>query len=285
VAEGDDQILYRQIADGVFWVGGCLMRDTQGKVVNSDSSQIHVHSAAYLVRGRDRALMFDTGNPEHWASVEPAIDELLKGRTLDWIVPSHPELPHAANLERWLRKFPDSRVIGDVRDYHLYYPRFADRLDEAEPGRSFDLGGGHEFVLVDALIKDLPNTVWGYEATQRVLFVADGFSYTHHPPAWVAGGAPHQPGECWLTSNELPTAPSIEQAAYITRSALYWTRYVDFEPVFVDIDSLLATRPTSIIAPAHGNVIMEPKRLLPLVREAHVLAYAAAGGSRGAPAG
>jgi hypothetical protein len=252
------------------------MRDTQGQVTSKDESSLHIHSAAYLVRGRDRAVMYDTGNPEHWADVEPALDELLEGRTLDWIVPSHPELPHAGNLERLLRKFPTSRVFGDVRDYHLYHPQFADRFQQAEPGTRLDLGGGHEFMVMEALIKDLPNTVWGYENSQGALFVADGFSYTHHTPAWVAGGTPHQPGECWLTSDELPSPPNIEQAAYITRSALYWTRFVDFEPVFIEIDSMLERQATNIIGPAHGNVIMEPAKLLPLVREAHVLAYAAA---------
>jgi flavorubredoxin len=257
-----------------------VARNTQGKPVGKGDDGFHLHTGAYMVLGRDRSLMFDTGHPEQWATVEPAVDALLEGRTLDWIVPSHPELPHAGNLERLLTKYPTSRVVGDVRDYHLYYPRFTDRLDNAHTGTSLDLGGGHEFVLVDALIKDLPNSVWGYEVSQRVLFVADGFAYTHHPPTWVAGGVPHQPGECWLTSDELSVTPTVEQAAYITRFALQWTRYVDFEPVFVDIDSLLATRQTNIIAPAHGNVIMEPTKLLPVVREAHLLAYAAAIGSR-----
>ncbi|HEX4214490.1 MAG TPA: MBL fold metallo-hydrolase [Candidatus Dormibacteraeota bacterium] len=274
-----DRVHYRPIADGVFWVGGCLMRDTQGKVVSSDAA-VHIHANAYLIRGRDRSLLFDSGNPEHWTVLEPVLDELLEGRPLDWVAPSHPELPHAGNIERLFRKYPEARLVGDARDYHLYYPRLADRLVMAEPGTRIDLGGGHEFVFRDALIKDLPNTLWGFEPARRILFVADGFSYVHNPPAWVAGGTPHGPGQCWLTSDELAIAPSVEQAAFITRSALYWTRYVDFEPVFEQVDALVAELAPNMIAPAHGNVIVGPERLLPVIREAHAMAYSAATGRR-----
>jgi hypothetical protein len=36
-----------------------------------------------------------------------------------------------------------------------------------------ELGGGYRFTLLDAIIEDLPNTVWAYEHKQQVLFPVD----------------------------------------------------------------------------------------------------------------
>ena len=84
-------------------------------------------------------------------------------------------------------------MIGDVRDYELYYPEYAGRFIQKEPGDFVDLGD-RKFAVVPAIWCDLKETLWGFDTKDRILFVADGFSATHH----------HVPGHCGLTAGEQP---------------------------------------------------------------------------------
>lgn len=256
----------REIAPAIWWLGGCTETSTFAK------ETLHVHSSLYLVRGPERCLLVDTGNPRDWEIVRRSLVALLDGRRLDYIAPTHPELAHCGNLHRLLEAFPEASVIGDVRDYHLYYPQHASRLVWLEKGEPLGLGGDYEIVLTDALIRDLPSSQWIHERAQQVLFVADGFSYTHHVP--VDDEPVHAPGECALMADELPVPPSLEQAAFLTRASLYWTRFVDMTDAFDRFQELLETHPTRIVAPSHGSVIRDLAPVLPIIQEAHRLARA-----------
>lgn len=258
--------LPREIAPGVWWFGDCA----ESRLYTNDV--VHIHGSCYAVLGESATLMVDTGTPRAWRRVDRDLDAILDGRALDWIVPTHPELAHAGNLGRLLAKHPGALVAGDVRDYHVYYPQFESRLRWLEPGEGIDLGGGREFVILEALIKDLPNSQWGYDTVSRALFVADGFAYTHHPT--LDEHPVHLPTECALLSSELEPPPDVQDAAFITRAALYWTRFVDLTSTFQQLESLLDRHPTELIAPAHGNVIVDVERLLAIIREAHRMAYA-----------
>ena len=254
--------LPRVLSPGVTWLGDCLKR-------KEGDQPVHVHASCYLVEGERETLMVDTGHPTHWREVEAQLDRLLAGRELDWIFPTHPELPHAGNLNRLLAKYPSARVTGDVRDYPLYCPEYIDRLVPQPAESELDLGG-RSIVFLDAPIRDLPSTQWAYESSGQVLFVADAFGYTHGGVDDAGGDEPvHLPGECGLLSTELPAAPSVEQTAFLTRAALYWSRYVDVAPHFAEVEALLDRYPAKLIAPAHGNVISDLEALLPILRAAH----------------
>src|SRR5579862_4694238 len=116
----------REIAPGVWWLPQCLARIISG-------TAIHIPNTPYLVVGADKVLIYDTGLPESWDDLEPSLEEILGGRTIDFIVASHSEVPHCGNTPRLLAKYPDSQLVGDVRDFHLYFPRFADRMVQMKP--------------------------------------------------------------------------------------------------------------------------------------------------------
>lgn len=258
--------LPRSLSDRITWLGDCLKRTEAGQPV-------HVHTSCFLVVGDEQALLVDTGHPTHWSKVERQLDALLGERPLDWIFPTHPELPHAGNLNRLLAKYPGARVTGDVRDYPLYCPEHVDRLVSRRIGDELDLGGS-TIVFLEALIKDLPSTQWAYETSGQVLFAADAFGYTHGGVLVEGADEPlHLPGECGLLSTELGSTPSVEQTAFLTRAALFWSRYVDVAPHFAAVEALLARYPARLIAPAHGNVISDFDALLPVLRAAHSAVY------------
>lgn len=251
----------RMIAPGIHWLVGCAPATVDGQV-------IHGHMSSFLVLGAEKALMYDTGGPQDWAIVQQSLREILGGRPLDFIVPSHSELPHAGNLARLVRHYPSVRVLGDVRDYHLFYPLIADRLASWPKHRPVDLGGGYTFTLVEAPIRDLDSTQWGYESSQRVLFVSDGFSYMHDGPAYGLDEPAHAPGECSLLSTELRGPLRLERAVFLAFAALYWARFLDASGLFDQFEELVRRYPTRLVAPAHGNVIDDLGGIMPLMRQA-----------------
>jgi glyoxylase-like metal-dependent hydrolase (beta-lactamase superfamily II) len=113
----------RQLSEGVYWITDCLVMEHEGE-------QIHAYSSAYLVHGEDCSLLVDTGHPKDWASVEGQLDRLHAAGvpSVKYFFPTHAEVPHAANLGRLFNKYPDAVAVGDIRDYHLFFPEFADRL-------------------------------------------------------------------------------------------------------------------------------------------------------------
>jgi flavorubredoxin len=264
----------REIRPGVWWIPACLSVSLSGQPV-------HIHSSPYLILAPEGALLWDTGESEIWPELEPSLDELLGSRPLDYVVPSHSELPHSGNLHRVLAKYPDARAIGDVRDYHLYFPHMSDRFDQLIPGSRVPLGGGYVHEVLPAIIKDLPHSQWGYEHHSRVLFTADAFSYSHRAPVGEEDRPVHSPAECSLFASELEVVPGPDQIIWITRAALYWARFLPMDTYLDTFEQLLETHPTDIIAPAHGAVI-DDMSLIPVIWKALNMAYDPDGGVKGA---
>ena len=233
----------REFAPGAFWFSGCLRITVNGK-------ELHNHNSCFLLMGDKRSVLIDTAPPFAWDYVWPQLLEALGGRQLDYIFPTHPEAPHMGNLGRLLRAFPDAKVIGDTRNYELYVPEAAHRLQPMAPGEKIDLGGS-TFVVVPAVVHDLVNTLWAYEEERKILFVSDGYPYTHD----------HREGECAMTSNELAQLPRVEDTRVVIEGALGWTRYVDAQITIDRLRALLAEYPADIIAPTHGGVIMNAREL------------------------
>jgi hypothetical protein len=259
--------LPREIAPNIVWLGGCLSRVINGQ-------ELHSHSSCYLIRGTERSLLVDTGRPGNWAEVSDGLDRYLGDRPLDFIFPTHPELPHSGNLGRLIERYPDVVIFGDVRDYHLFYPTSESRLESRPFGFEVDLGGGYRFEVVEAVVRDLPNTQWGYEHSQRVLFSADGFAFMHSAGAEDEDDPTHLPGECGLLTSELGGPVNLEYAAFYTGSAIYWTRFIDdSDELFGRLAALLEEHPASVIAPGHGNVVDTVDEAVPVMKQAHQDAF------------
>ena len=191
--------------------------------------------------------MIDTGHPRHSEAIDRQLDLVLGTRTLDYIFPTHTEMPHAGNLPHLAARHPEATICGDVRDYHLYYPELSRRLLRSSVGTTLDLGGT-VFRFMPALIHDLSNTLWGYDGQTGSLFVSDGFAFAHH----------HEAGECSLTLEELSEPPTFDEVGFLNNAGLYWTRYVKLEPIFTQIAELFAAEAIHQVLPAHGAVSTRP---------------------------
>jgi flavorubredoxin len=233
----------REITPGIFWFTTCLEIRDAGNVV-------HNHNSCFLVMGSDRTALIDTGMPFGWEDLYEQFKSVLGGRRIDYLFPTHPESPHMGNTGPLLEAFPESLLIGDLRNYHLYYPGFEHRFRTVACGDVIDLGE-RSLKIVPAVIHDLPNTLWAYDTKDQVLFVGDGYPYTHD----------HKQGECALTSEELLDDVRVEDTLSVLEGALNWTRDVDPNITIAALDKLLAELPVKTIAPTHGGVITNPQHI------------------------
>ncbi|MDP2710463.1 MAG: MBL fold metallo-hydrolase [Solirubrobacteraceae bacterium] len=262
---GDDP-LPRELAPGIFWLGGCLEQRFQGQT-------LHSYNSLYLVAGDDASLLVEAGHPQDSELVLAQLDELLQGGVapLRYIFATHQETPHAGGVGALLRRYPDAELCGDVRDYHLFLPGLAERLRPLAPGERLDLGAT-EFVALDATIRDLASTRWGFDTRRRVLFCGDGFAYSHY----------HQAGHCGMVAEEVPELPVAEMTALFTELALYWTRFADIEPYIRRLDRVLDERAVRLVCPTHGLPITELGITMPAIRQG--LRLGSEGGARAAAA-
>jgi flavorubredoxin len=235
--------LPREIAPGVFWLSSCLE-------VHQNGRSVHNHNSCFLLTGAERTVLVDTGMPYDYAEIAAQVAKILNGRALDYVFPTHPEAPHMGNIGPLIAIYPDLRLVGDLRNYHLYFPGSEARFVTMAAGESLDLGG-LDLKLIPAFVHDLPNSLWAYEQTHRILFVSDAYPYTHE----------HSAGECGLFAEELASTPNPEDTTLVIERALSWSRYVDADLVAEDIDACTALYPASMIAPAHGGVITNPEKI------------------------
>lgn len=239
--------LPREISPGLIWTAGCLQYDYKGEMW-------HAHVSTYLLIGSERTLLVDTGHPAHWDVAASTLDQHLGGRALDYILPTHSEMPHSGNLPRLVKKYPEVKILGETRDYHLYYPELAKNLQPMEVGSEIPLGD-RSVVILPAIWRDLPSTVWAYDTKSQATFVADGFAYSHH----------HLDDECALLSSEFPGPPDVEQTMFVNERALFWTRHVDADESNKQIAAMFDEYPAHLVCPAHGSVIDNIDTMLPVM--------------------
>ncbi len=232
--------LPREISPGCFWFTTCL------PVKAGDGHWLHNHNSCFLLIGSEATVLIDTAMPYGWPALRDELADVLAGRPLDYVFPTHPEAPHMGNIGPLIEAYPGLTVVGDLRNYHLYYPGEEARMRTMRAGESLPLGD-RRLDIVPAAIRDLPNTLWGYEPTARLLFLSDAYPYTHE----------HEAGQCGLLAEELPRMPEASDTRLVIERALSWTRHVEADRAILAMDDFLRIYPASIIAPAHGGVITD----------------------------
>lgn len=236
----------REIASGVFWLGGCSDTGAWGGEWAESNDRRHVYTNAYLVVGSERTLLVESGHSAHWDGVTRDLDRILGDRALDFVFPSHQEIPHCGNLPRLAARYPELVVVGDVREYPLYYPSVPeDRLHQTDAGSSIDLGGV-TLEFLSPIWHDLPGTLWLMAHGPDVLFCVDGLQFSHE----------HWAGDCGKLSDELAGPPRKALIEAPTRDTLKWAAYSDMVGLAADFEQLLASQRPRLLGPSHGAPIL-----------------------------
>ena len=108
------------------------------------------------------------------------LTEALAGRKPDYLVVSHMEPDHGANIAKLAALYPEMQVVGNAKTF-LYMDQFfgadavaKERRVVVKDGESLSLGT-HTLTFVFAPMVHWPEVMVSYESTEKVLFSADGF--------------------------------------------------------------------------------------------------------------
>ena len=237
----------REFGSNIYQIQQCIDKPVMSDALRENPPDwydtdrlVHVCNNAYLIDG-DRTLLYDTVSPGARQQLMDELDAVVGERGLDYVVPSHPEAPHAGNANALLERYPDATLLSSAygRGEELYY---LDRGRQVEAGETLDLGT-HTVEFLEATFPDTAFHIWLKEHTTNTLFTAD----------WM--GAPHLDGECLRFADELDSPLSPGQIMEFQARALRWLQYCDAEMVHRAIDDLIETHHPDIVCPAHGTVV------------------------------
>ena len=106
------------------------------------------------------------------------LEQVLDGRKPDYLIVQHMEPDHAANVANFLKVYPDTTVVANVKTFQMIYNFFGLTLEgqklEVTNGGTLSLGN-HQLTLVFAPMVHWPEVMVTYDSTDKVLFSADGF--------------------------------------------------------------------------------------------------------------
>lgn len=132
---------------------------------------------SYVIMDEKIAVMdtVDARRAEEWLD---NLDKALAGRTPDYLVVSHMEPDHAANIKRLVEKYPEMKVVGNPKTFPMIGQFFDIDLSERSvvvtEGDTLNLGK-HELQFFMAPMVHWPEVMVAYEKTEKILFSADGF--------------------------------------------------------------------------------------------------------------
>lgn len=133
---------------------------------------------SYVILDEKVAVMdtVDARKTDEWFS---NLTNTLNGRTVDYIVISHLEPDHAANIQMLAEKYPQAKLVLSAKAKAML-PQFFDIADldsrcmAVAEGEELSLGL-HTLKFFMAPMVHWPEVMVEYETTEKVLFSADGF--------------------------------------------------------------------------------------------------------------
>ena len=106
------------------------------------------------------------------------IRDVLDGRRPDYLVVQHMEPDHSANIENFVKSYPDARIVASAKAFammkNFFGSAFEDRQVVVGEGDTLSLGK-HQLTFVTAPMVHWPEVIVTYDSTDKVLFSADGF--------------------------------------------------------------------------------------------------------------
>ncbi|MEE1327013.1 MAG: MBL fold metallo-hydrolase, partial [Oscillospiraceae bacterium] len=106
------------------------------------------------------------------------LEATLEGRKPDYLVVHHMEPDHSANIDNFLKVYPDAVVVSSAKAFammkNFFGTDYADRRVVVGEGDTLSLGV-HTLTFVTAPMVHWPEVIVSYDSHDKVLFSADGF--------------------------------------------------------------------------------------------------------------
>lgn len=164
-----------QISDSVKFIG------VNDKTIDLFESQYKVPNGvsynSYMILDEKTAVM-DTVDKRAGDEWMDNLAEALDGRTVDYLVVSHLEPDHAANIQRLAEKYPEMKIVANAKIFAMlpqfFAMDFSDRSVVVAEGDTLNLGA-HTLQFFMAPMVHWPEVMVEYEQSEKILFSADGF--------------------------------------------------------------------------------------------------------------
>lgn len=106
------------------------------------------------------------------------VEKVLDGRTPDYLIVQHMEPDHSANIQNFMKKYPEAVVVGNKKTFKMIELYFGENYEArclcVADGETLCLGK-HNLTFVFAPMVHWPEAMMTYDSTDKVLFSADGF--------------------------------------------------------------------------------------------------------------
>ena len=106
------------------------------------------------------------------------LQQVLVGRSPDYLIVQHMEPDHSANIDKFLNFYPETIVVSSAKAFAMMENFFG----TAYEGRRIVVGEGdtlnlgkHQLTFVTAPMVHWPEVIVTYDSYDKVLFSADGF--------------------------------------------------------------------------------------------------------------
>lgn len=158
------------------------------KYIGADDKDLDLFEGQYIIPNGiaynsyvivdDKIAVMDTIDERKTDEWLKNLEEALEGRTPDYLVISHLEPDHAANIKRFTEKYPSATLVGNAKTFAML-PQFFE-IDGAvekltvKEGDTLSLGE-HTLSFIMAPMVHWPEVMVTYESSEKVLFSADGF--------------------------------------------------------------------------------------------------------------
>lgn len=163
------------ISDSVLYIG------VTDKTLDLFESQYQVPNGvtynSYVIMDERIAVMdtVDGRATEQWFA---NLEQALAGESADYLIVSHMEPDHAANIKRFVERFPEAKIVGNAKTFAMIGQFFdldlTDRKVEVKEGSTLELGA-HTLQFFMAPMVHWPEVMVTYEQKEKILFSADGF--------------------------------------------------------------------------------------------------------------
>ncbi len=158
------------------------------KYIGADDKDIDLFESQYVVPNGvsynsyvildDKVAVMDTVDSRRGEEWIKNLEQTLNGRDVDYLVVSHMEPDHAANIQKIAEKYPKMIVVGNAKTFPMLGQFFdidlSDRSLVVKEGDTLNLGS-HELTFVMAPMVHWPEVMVSYESSEKILFSADGF--------------------------------------------------------------------------------------------------------------
>lgn len=158
------------------------------KYIGVDDKDIDLFESQYIVPNGisynsyvildEKICVLDTVDKRKTDEWVANLENVLDGKTPDYLIINHLEPDHASNIQLLADKYPDMKLVGNAKTFNML-PQFfdidlTDRTVTVKEGDSLNLGK-HTLSFYMAPMVHWPEVMVTYESKKKVLFSADGF--------------------------------------------------------------------------------------------------------------